>query len=76
MHEATSDCVGTGALARPAERRSATASAHKSVELRSTKTGDGARPHVVRGAQRGKGSGIAASAYPMTAIAVAFFRSS
>jgi hypothetical protein len=80
MHEATSDRVETGALARPAERSSAklllTNPSYKSVELRSTKTGDGARPHVVRGAQRGKGSGISARAYPMTAIAVAFSRSS
>jgi len=72
MHRATTDRVGTGAPARPAERSSAIASAYKSVELRSTRTGEGARPHVVRGAQRGKGSGIDASAYPMTAMVAAF----
>jgi hypothetical protein len=76
MHGATTDRVGTGAPARPAERSSAIASAYKSVELRSTRTGEGARPHMVRGAHLGNGSGIAARAYPMTAMAVAFSRSS
>jgi hypothetical protein len=76
MHGATTDRVGTGAPARPAGRSSAIGFAYKSVELRSTRTGEGARPRVVRGAQRRRVSGIAANAYPITAMAVAFSRNS
>jgi hypothetical protein len=43
MHGAATGRVGTGAPARPAERSSAIAFAYKSVELRSTRTGEGAR---------------------------------
>jgi hypothetical protein len=50
MHRTTPDHVGTGALARPAERSSAKLAASKNfVELRSTRTGEGARPHVAGG---------------------------
>jgi hypothetical protein len=76
MHRAATDRVGTGAPVRPAEQSSAIPSPYKSIELGSTRTGEGTRPHMVRDAQRGRGSGIAASAYPMTAMAVAFSRSS
>ncbi len=62
MHEATTDRVGTGALARPsrAQLDRFVSRSYRVASLR--RAGEGARPHVVRRAQRGKGPGIDASA--------------
>ncbi len=76
MHEANTGRVGTGALARPAERSSRDSFCIPICRAALDQDGRGRPPHVIRGAQRGRGSGIAASAYPMTAMAVAFSRSS
>ena len=73
----TTDHVGTGALARPGRAKLDRVFTKKNLaELRSARTGEGARPHTVCGDQCGSGSGISASAYPITAMAAAFSRNS
>jgi hypothetical protein len=77
MHGAATGHVRTGALARPGRALlDRVLQAPSLAELCSARTGEGTRPHVACGGHRGRGSGIAASAYPMTAMAVAFSRSS